>query len=177
MLHRPELIQLSSPRLWMRQKYEGRARHASSESECWDMSATSDKWDSLEIIEHKNNPSVNYLPDNEQHEDQTKNAKSEDDSPKMADQCSKLLNIEKSEHVERFVKNTDQDVINRVNKMNEELLVETGPDNSIIKIDKNKKPERKRNRVKFFQEDPCEKQFDFLLGMIQQSVNDLNMNN
>ena len=88
-----------------------------------------------------------------------------------------MLNIEKSEQVEGFGKVTDQDVINKVTKMNEELLVKTKPYNSIIKIDKNKKPERKRNRVKFDQEDPCEKQFDFLPGMIQQPVNDLNMKN
>jgi hypothetical protein len=178
-LHRPDLIQLSSPRLWIRQKDEDRARHASSESDGWDMSATSDKWDSLEIIEHKNNPSVNYFSDDEQYVDQTKHDQREYDSPKLADQCSTLLNIVKSEYVERFGKNNDQDVINiiRVNMMNEELIIETKTYNSIIKIDKNKKPERKINRVRFDQEDPCEKQFDFLLGMIQQSVNDLNMNN
>ena len=61
--------------------------------------------------------------------------------------------------------------------MNEELIVDTKPYTSIIKIDKNKKHERKRKRVKFDEEDPCEKQFDFLLDMIQQSLNDLNVKN
>ena len=133
------------------------------------MSDTSDKWDSLEIIEHKNNPTVNYFYNNEHIDDQTKHAESEDDSSKLADQSSILLNIKEC------ARNNDLDVINRVNKMNEELIINTKQYNSIIKMDENKKSERKIKRVKFDQEDPCEKQFDFLLGMIQQFVTDLNV--
>ena len=59
--------------------------------------------------------------------------------------------------------------------MNHELINIPKPYDSIIKSDENKKTERKVKRVKFDEEDPCEKQFDFLLDMIQQSVNDLNV--
>ena len=91
----------------MRQMAEDRARDASSSPDAWDMSATSDKWDSLEIIEHKNNPTVNYLSANEENDDETKHAVTDDDSPKMEDQSSILSNIKNSENVEKFARNTD----------------------------------------------------------------------
>jgi len=180
MLYKPDLIQLSSPRHWIRQSNEERSRHLSVESAGCDMSAMSDKWDSLEIIEHKND----YLSANEELGENTQQSETSiDRSLETGEQSSKFdsKNLskfkpskEKYETTERIYRKNDKDVINSVNKMDADLQVNT----KVMKTEQRKKEKEKNiKKVKFVNDDEneYEKQFDSILSMIQQAVEDLNV--
>jgi len=180
MLYKPDLIQLSSPRHWIRQSNEERSRHLSFESAGCDMSAMSDKWDSLEIIEHKNDD----LSANEELGENTQQSETSiDRSLETGEQSSKfdsknLLKFkpskEKYETTERIYRKNDKDVINSVNKMDADLQVNT----KVMKTEQRKKQKEKNmKKVKFVNDDEneYENQFDSILSMIQQAVEDLNV--
>ena len=176
MLSRLDLIQLSSPRLWMRQSGEGRARHASTESASCTMSSVSDEWDSLEIIEDKDN--VDDCSDNEKTEHAGNGAfraVTAEQGPLFHSKnaTKHKSSREKYGNTKTFVKNTDKDVINRVNMMDEELLIDI-KHTKVINIDQSEKCNK---TVKFYdqQENLYEKQFDDILVMIKQSVQELNV--
>ena len=178
MLYKPDLIQMSSPRHWIRQSNEERSRHLYSESVGCDMSAMSDKWDSLEIIEHKNDD----LSANEELGENTQQSETSiDRSLETGEQGSKFdsKNLskfkpskEKYETTERIYRKNDKDVINSVNKMDADLQVNT----KVMKTEQRKK-EKNMKKVKFVNDDEneYENQFDSILSMIQQAVEDLNV--
>jgi len=174
-LCRPDLIQLSSPRHWSRQSYEETSRHLAFESAGCDMSAMSDKWESLEIIEHENNDlcANEELGENTKHDEINNYC-----SAVTGDQSSKFnsKNIsnfktrkEKCETNERYYIKNDKDVIDSVNRMNTELQVNTEVPT--------RRQENKMKKVKFVKDDEFEyeKQFDSILSMIQQAVAELNV--
>jgi len=169
-LYRPDLIKLSSPRHWIRLNNEERSRHVSSESTGCDLSVLSDKWDSLEIIEDKNK----YLSANEELGENTKHAVTSIDHSSMTEEQSSSLdsqNLKKFGTTDKFCGKNDRDVIDRVNKMNTELQYKT-----MMKADKRKEQgESKKKKVKFENSDEYEKQFDFILGMIEEAVENLNV--
>jgi len=144
------------------------------------MSAMSDKWDSLEIIEHKNDD----LFANEELSENTKHSETSIDlSLETRGQSSKFdsKNIsklkpskEKYETTEKIYRKNDKDVINSVNKMDADLQVNT----EVMKTEQRKKQKEKiMKKVKFVNDDEneYEKQFDSILSMIQQAVEDLNV--
>merc|ERR1712106_544741 len=176
MLSRPDLIQLSSPRLWMRQRGEGRARQASTESASCTMSSVSDEWESLEIIEDKDNVDNCSATENTEHAGSGAfRAVTEDQSPLFhSKNATKHKSCrEKYGNAKTFVRNTDKDVINRVSKMDEELLMDI-KHTKVINIDQ---PEKCIKKVKFYDQNEnfYEEQFDDIQGMIEQSVQDLNV--
>jgi len=144
------------------------------------MSAMSDKWDSLEIIEHKNDD----LSANEELGENTQQSETSiDRSLETGEQSSKFdsKNLskfkpskEKYETTERIYRKNDKDVINSVNKMDADLQVNT----KVMKTEQRKKQKEKNiKKVKFVNDDEndYEKQFDSILSMIQQAVEDLNV--
>merc|ERR1712212_349682 len=81
---------------------------------------------------------------------------------------------EKYETTERIYRKNDKDVINSVNKMDADLQVNT----KVVKTEQQKKQKEKNmKKVKFVNDDEneYENQFDSILSMIQQAVEDLNV--
>ena len=134
------------------------------------MSAMSDKWESLEIIEHENND----LCANEELGENTKHYCSAVTGDRSSKFNSKNISNfktreEKCETNERYYIKNDKDVIDSVNRMNTELQVNTEVPT--------RRQENKMKKVKFVKDDEFEyeKQFDSILSMIQQAVAELNV--
>eukprot|EP00092_Neocalanus_flemingeri_P000413 GFUD01000440.1.p1 GENE.GFUD01000440.1~~GFUD01000440.1.p1 ORF type:complete len:411 (-),score=125.59 GFUD01000440.1:30-1262(-) len=177
LLYRPDLIQLSSPRLFIRQREEGKGRNISSQSNNdFNVSLANDATDMLAIQKDKDN-NVNEYSANEE----TKYAESDmtmiDD--RTVNKGTKYLfenltelkskqSLKEEKSSKKFNTNKDEYIIGRVNQMNDDFI-DTFMDGN------HGEPVRKNKSSVKDDDNSFEESFDNLLRMIQKSVKDLNV--